>query len=170
MPPGKMGIVEIVDAVGFLLGKWWLSRSIEDHQSGIHASFQGTAELFEDEPDSSSVIGGRAHYEEKGELHYGSYRGPAFRRLDYVRSDDASAMLYFADGRPFVDLDLRNGTWQSSHLCANDHYEIFTLVRSSTIVNESWRVWGPSTNYEAATMFTRMGSIQSGDKGRESGH
>jgi hypothetical protein len=150
-----MGFVEIVDAVGFLLGNWWLSRSIEDHQLGIHASFQGTAELFEDEPGSSSVIGGRAHYEEKGDLHYGSYRGPASRKLEYVRSDHATAMLYFADGRPFVDLDLRNGTWRSSHLCGHDHYEISTLIRSSTIVSESWRVWGPSTNYEAATTFTR---------------
>jgi len=154
-----MGSVEIVDAVGYLLGNWWLSRSIEDHQFGIHASFQGTAELFEDEPGSSSVIGGRAHYVEKGELHYGSYRGPACRRLDYVRSGHATTMLYFADGRPFVDLDLRNGTWRTSHPCGDDHHEISTLIRSSTIMSESWRVWGPSTNYEAETTFTRMGPI-----------
>lgn len=157
--------MEIVDAIDFLLGIWRLSRSIEDHRYGIHASFQGTAELFEDEPGSSAVIGGRAHYEEKGELHYGSHRGPAFRKLDYARSENATAMLYFADGRPFVDLDLRNRTWRSSHLCGSDHYEISTQIRSSTIVSEAWRVWGPSTSYEATTTLTRMGSIEQRTRG-----
>jgi hypothetical protein len=65
-------------------------------------------------------------------------------------------MIYFVDGRPFVDLDLRTGAWRSAHVCDEDRHEIATLVRSRDVVEERWRVRGPATDFEATTIHTRM--------------
>jgi hypothetical protein len=56
----------------------------------------------------------------------------------------------------YVDLDLRSGTWRSLHPCAEDHYEIVTVVRSPDEVEERWRVRGPAKDYEAVTMLRRL--------------
>ena len=45
-------------------------------------------------------------------------------------------MLYFADGRPFADLDRNTGTSQSNRICDDDRCEIATLVRSRNIEQE----------------------------------
>jgi hypothetical protein len=68
-----------------------------------------------------------------------------------------TVMVYFTDGRPFVDLDLRTGAWQSNHLCGDDRYEIATFVRSRNIVQERWGVQGPTTDYDAVTTLLRVG-------------
>ena len=67
-------------------------------------------------------------------------------------------MLYLTDGTPFVDLDLRSGTWRSVHLCGEDHHEIVTVARSLGEVEERWRVRGPTTNYDAVAILRRVGS------------
>jgi hypothetical protein len=149
--------MEIVDTLGFLLGTWRVSRSIEDHQSRIRGSFEGTAALTEPPSGCNFSLGARARYDEEGELHFGTHMGQAYRSLEYMRLDDVTVMLYFTDGRPFVDLDLSTGAWQSNHLCGDDRYEIATLVRSRNIVQERWRVQGPTTNYDAVTTLMRVG-------------
>ena len=147
----------IVDTLGFLLGTWRIARSIEDHQTGTRGSFEGTATLTEAPIGCKATLEARAHYDEAGELRFGTYTGQAHRSLEYRQLHDVTVMLYFADGRPFVDLDLSTGAWQSNHLCGDDRYEIATLLRSRNIVQERWRVQGPMTNYEAITIHTRVG-------------
>ncbi|MGO8859606.1 MAG: DUF6314 family protein [Acidimicrobiales bacterium] len=149
--------MEIVDTLGFLRGTWAIARSIEDHRTGTRGSFKGTATLTEVPIGCRVALEARAHYAEVGELHFGTHTGQARRTLEYRQLDDMTVMVYFANGRPFVDLDLSTGAWQSNHLCGDDRHEIATFVRSSNIVQERWRVQGPMTNYEAITIHTRMG-------------
>ncbi len=89
-------------------------------------------------------------------MQFGTHIGRARRNLEYVRRDDATVMLYFTDARPFLDLDLTPGVWQSTHLCGDDRYEISTFVRSRNVVQERWRVTGPATDYDAVTTLRRV--------------
>jgi hypothetical protein len=147
--------VEILDTLAFLLGSWSLERSIEDHRSGTRGSFSGSATLVwaGAEPGLASVR--RARYDEAGELRFGAHTGPASRHLEYARQDGAAVMIYFADGRPFTDLDLRGGAWSTVHDCDEDRYEITTILRSDRVVEERWRVRGPSLSYDAITTLMR---------------
>jgi Family of unknown function (DUF6314) len=143
----------VTDTLDFLVGTWKVERSIEDHSSGLSGHFQGTAVLAGVPQDAAAVT--RASYQETGELRFGDHAGPARRGLDYVRADGA-VMLYFADGRPYVDLDLRSGTWRAEHPCVADLYEVTTIVRSPDELRELWRVRGPDKNYDATTTLRRV--------------
>lgn len=148
--------MEVVDTLAFLLGAWNLDRSIEDHRSGVCGSFSGTATLVEGKPGQLSALGGRARYDEEGELRFGTHVGPASRCLGYSRLDSGAAIVRFADGRLFIDLDLRSGAWRSVHACGDDCYEITTIVRSCDVVQETWHVTGPDKDYGAVTTSVRV--------------
>jgi hypothetical protein len=148
--------MEIVDTLGFLRGTWAIVRSIEDHRIGTRGSFKGTATVSAVPIGCHVALEARAHYAEVGEVRFGTYTGQARRTLEYRQLDDVTVMIYFANGRPFVDLDLSTGAWQSDHLCGDDRHEIATFVRSGNIVEERWRVQGPMTNYEAIAIHTRV--------------
>lgn len=152
----ESGAVETVDTFSFLLGTWCLERSIEDHLSGTRGAFRGRAALVEVAPDQEFLVDGRASYDERGELRWGSHVGPASRRLGYTRQTNAAVLLSFADGRPFVNLDLGSGVWQSTHDCGADRYEIATVIRSYRVLQETWRVRGPGKAYDAITTLTRL--------------
>jgi hypothetical protein len=150
--PGRIVVVDVVaDTFRFLLGLWDVERTVEDHLSGTEGSFLGSAVVVADPLNPAT-----AHYEESGHFHLGTHSGPATRRLDVLRRDDSTAMLLFTDGRPFVDLDLRNGAWESKHPCAEDLYELSTMVVSLNLVQERWRVRGPETSYDAFTTLRRI--------------
>ncbi|HVA74207.1 MAG TPA: DUF6314 family protein [Acidimicrobiales bacterium] len=148
--------MEILDTLDFLLGTWRVARSIEDHRAGLRGTFEGTAALAEAPSSPDGSLDARARYEEVGELRFGALGQRAHRRLLYLRQGDSTAMLYFSDGRPFVDLDLSAGGWTSVHLCGHDRYEIATFVRSHDVVEEHWRVRGPAKDYRAVTRLMRM--------------
>jgi len=145
----------INDTLGFLVGRWNLTRSLEDHRSGIAGSFEGNAVLAEAPPDPGLSAGARAHYQETGELRFGCHRGPAQRSLEYTRQDNGIVMLHFTDGHYYADLDLSSGVWRATHLCGDDHYEITTFVRSRDVVQEHWRVRGPAKDYDAMATLLR---------------
>jgi hypothetical protein len=147
--------MEIVDTFAFLVGTWRVMRAIEDHRAGTRGWFEGVAALTEVPSDRRGPLGARARYDEVGELHFGTHIGQARRSLQYTRMGDATVMLYFTDGRPFVDLDLAPGEWHSTHFCGDDRYDIATFVRTRSVVEERWRVTGPATGYAAITTLTR---------------
>jgi hypothetical protein len=148
--------MEIADTLDFLLGTWQLTRLIEDHRSGVPGSFDGRATLAEPRAEGNGAPLALAAYDEQGELCVGTRRAPATRRLAYARLANGTAMVYFFDGRPFVDLDLRSGEWWSVHPCHEDRYETTTVVRSADVVEERWRVRGPAKDYDAVTTFVRL--------------
>ena len=135
--------MEITETLKFLIGAWALERSIADHRSGIRGIFEGSATLVEVPNGRSCNPSGRARYDETGELHFGAHTGPASRSLEYTSLNRKAVLLYFTDGRPFTDLDLRSGTWRSIHHCGQDRYEVMTFVCSHSEVEEVWRVQGP---------------------------
>jgi hypothetical protein len=171
--------MQIADTLGFLLGEWQVTRSIDDRRQGVTGWFEGTASFegtawfegtasfegtawFGETPDGDQAPpgrgggpGSRARYLESGELHLGSHTGLARRRLECRRLHDLAVMLHFSDGRPFVDLDLRSGAWRSDYLCGEDRYQLSTVVHSRDVVRERWRVEGPTKDYEAVTTLTR---------------
>jgi hypothetical protein len=150
-----MASMVVTDTLGFLVGTWTVDRSVEDHRSGISGCFQGTAVLAGIPAEDGAEGVARASYHESGELRFGAHTGPASRRLEYVRLGGA-VMLYFADGRPYTDLDLRPGAWRGEHQCVADHYDVRTVVRSQDELHEVWRVRGPDKDYDAATTLRRL--------------
>lgn len=145
--------MEVADTLTFLLGAWRLDRSIEDHRSGTRGTFSGHATLMQ--PDARADP--RASYEERGQLRFGAHAGEARRCLDYRGQEGGVVLVHFCDGRPFVELDLRQGSCRRVHPCGTDRYEITTVVRSETTVEERWRVRGPEKDYAAVTAWTRLG-------------
>ena len=156
--PGQAGsrAGESPGTLDFLLGTWEVDRSIEDHRSGTRGSFHGTAVLAVD-PDDGRPADCRARYDETGELTFGAHAGPASRHLRYAAGPGSAVVrVSFADGRPFVDLDLSGGSWRAVHQCGADRYELTTIVRSRHVVEEHWHVRGPGKSYDAVTTLTRM--------------
>jgi hypothetical protein len=159
--------VEIGDTLGFLLGTWQVTRSIDDHPSGTFASFTGIAAVaatVETVPAANAGPARRARYDETGELRIGTYTGPARRSLEYLRLEDGTAKVSFSDGRPFITIDLSRGAWKSTHLCGEDRYDIALLVRSPDVVEEHWRVQGPTKRYDAVTTLVRLGGQSAGSR------
>lgn len=148
--------MEIVDTFEFLLGTWSVERVIVDHCSGSRGLFQGVADVGLVAAPPHSRYGSHACYEEVGHFRFGAYEGRAGRRLDYVRKEDATVMFRFADGRRFVDCDLRKGTWHAFHPCGDDSYDLTFRVHSSNTMEEGWQVSGPSTHYEALATLRRV--------------
>jgi hypothetical protein len=139
--------VLIEDTLAFLLGEWKLARTLDDHRSGALGTFSGVAMVSGD--------GAAAGYVEEGEIHWGAHAGPAFRRLELERTAAGSVLMRFSDGRPYVELDLRSGSWRAVHDCGADRYEIETVVRDGGMLEERWRVVGPAKDYSAVTTLTR---------------
>lgn len=155
-PTRHHGAVDVADTLGFLLGRWSIQRSLV-HRDGTVAAFVGTG-IFTPRPDAGgSPRQRRARYEEAGDLRVGAYAGRATRQLDYAAGAGGGPVtVCFCDGRPFVDLDLSAGSWTAHHPCADDDYEITTRVLARDLVEERWRVRGPTKSYDATTTLTRL--------------
>lgn len=148
--------MEISDTFSFLVGRWRIHRSITDHRSGNRGSFTGGGTFVVVDTEASGPRARRARYDETGMVSFGAHTGPASRQLEYIAANAGAVSINFADGRPFVDLDLRRGHWRSVHPCADDCYEITTTVQSPDVLEERWAVRGPTKSYDAVTSLTRI--------------
>ena len=109
-------------------------------------------------PDGEPGLSGRVlAYRERGELRFGSHRGPASRCLLILDLGDGTADVRFADGREFYRLDLRSGACQAAHPCRADQYLVTVTQLSEDSYTETWRVAGPDKDYELVTNYTRAG-------------
>lgn len=148
----------VADTLEFLLGRWSVERRLSDLDAGRSGTFDGAAWV---EPTSGrqSQDGRYARYREAGRLRLDGYDGAASRGLLYHGQHAGSAFITFADGRPFVECDLRSGAWDSEHVCGDDHYAISFLVCSADELREVWRVRGPAKAYDAETTLRRIPKI-----------
>ncbi len=144
--------MDVADTLAFLVGTWEVHRTVEDHRLGSSGTFAGTASVERSPGDACAS----ATYLEVGEVRFGAHRGPARRVLELRARGDGAVLLHFADGRPFVDLDLASGSWHATHDCGADRYELTTRVQSPTTVEERWRVRGPAKRYDAVTTLVRL--------------
>jgi hypothetical protein len=146
--------VRVADTLRFLLGEWQVQRAIEDRVLMSSGVFEGSAALVPSVAKSTPPS--QALYEEVGNLHLGSFAGEARRRLRYVDLDGETVMLYLVSGIAFADLNLSTGSWKAIHQCGEDLQEITTSVISRDVVEEQWKVRGPSVHYRVMTVLTRL--------------
>lgn len=148
-PAGDPGIG---DALAFMVGYWRVARRIDDQHSGRTGTFQGHATCIRlDAPGAPA----RARYEERGVLRIGTHTGPSRRVLELVRIDGSALMRVFADGRPFLRMDLSLRPRGGVHHCGDDRYEITTRVLADGRIEERWQVTGPAKRYRALTTLER---------------
>ncbi|MFF4694589.1 DUF6314 family protein [Streptomyces chattanoogensis] len=139
----------VPDAAAYLAGGWRIERTVYDLRSGTEGSFRGTADF---RPDAAGA--GLLHTEE-GELTWGGTVHPASRTLRLRPRPDGTAEVFFADGRPFHDLDLHTGRWCAVHPCAADRYRgTFTVVTADEWRLE-WRVGGPAKDQLLRSVYRR---------------
>lgn len=144
--------MDVTGTLSYLSGDWDLERLIEDHRTGQHGVFRGQASF---RPSADDQV---LEYTEDGELDFGGYHGPASRSLIYRGCSDGTADVRFADGREFYRLDLRSGTCQAEHPCRADQYLVTVTRRSPVSFTETWRVAGPSKDYDMTATYTRPGA------------
>jgi hypothetical protein len=151
--------------VDYLSGDWTVIRRISDHRTGQVGSFHGMAS-FQPAAETSPVearFGPTLAYTESGELRLGGHRGPARRSMLVLDAGDGAADIRFADGREFYRLDLRTGSCAAAHPCRADQYHVTVMRLSADSYAETWRVTGPSKDYELHTTYTRAGHASAGD-------
>lgn len=139
--------MQVADTLAYLTGSWRLERTLADHRAGASGSFSGMGELV--------TTGRRGRYEERGQLRFGGAQSSAHRALDLVALPGGGVAVRFTDGRPFFELDLRDGSCRALHPCRLDRYELDFIVESPDRLIERWRVTGPAKDYEAETTWLR---------------
>lgn len=138
----------IDDTLEFLLGAWAIERTIDDHRDGASVRFSGTAEV-------TRVPAGAVYLETGHLITAAGRRGPARRALGLRALDGGAVGIDFADGRPFLDLDLSTGDALATHPCRADSYEMAFTARGADELAETWRVTGPAKDYSALTIWRR---------------
>jgi hypothetical protein len=145
-----------LDTLGFLIGTWQVTRTIDDRRAGIAGSFSGTAVIAGAPGADLLVPGAGARYAETGTLRYSTHTGPARRSLDVTRCDSGAVLLSFTNGLPYIELDLSTGVCERRHPCAEDTYDSTIVVRSADVMEERWLVRGPAKDYSAITVLRRL--------------
>lgn len=157
----------VADALAYLAGEWTVRRELSDRMSGGSGRFTGRAEFREDggddaggacEEDHGAGEGGAWLHVEEGVLEWGGTHRAAGRTLRLLPEPDGTARVFFADGRPFHDLDLRDGRWTAPHHCGADYYEGRFTVVSPDEWRLRWTVRGPAKEQTLDSVYRRAGS------------
>lgn len=147
--PGRPAPYPVPDVAAYLAGRWYVARTVQDLRSGAEGSFRGLAD-FRPDPAGDGLL-----HTEEGELTWGGAVHPAGRTLRLRPRPDGTAQIAFADGRPFHDLDLRDGRWTAAHPCAADRYAgTFTAVGADAW-HLVWRVGGPAKDQLLRSVYRR---------------
>ncbi|MFB8758094.1 DUF6314 family protein [Streptomyces sp. NPDC059852] len=140
----------VPDVLTYLAGDWRVARSVRDLASGDEGTFTGTT-VFGPLED-----GGLLHHESGAFVWRGVPR-PAERTLRFLPGAvPGTADVRFADGRPFHDLDLRDGRHIADHPCSADLYRGDFTVRDADHWRTVWRVRGPAKDLVLTTDYARV--------------
>ena len=139
------------DLAAWLDGHWAVRRTINGDMPsrGAAGCFTGTAQF-------TVTADGEVAWDEHGQVTLGAHTGPARRTLFMRRAHDRW-QVSFDDGRPFHDLDLRDGTWAAQHRCGADVYDgIFSRDDEDpgrfTVI---WHVTGPGRDDTIVSDYRR---------------
>ncbi|MEU4087675.1 DUF6314 family protein [Streptomyces aureus] len=143
------GFWPVEDVLAYLGGAWRVERSVRDLASGAEGRFTGTT-VF-DPLEGSGLL-----HRESGTFVWQGVARPAERTLRFLPGDGPGrALVRFADGRPFHDLDLTSGHWVADHPCSADLYRGEFTVRDEHHWRSLWRVRGPAKDLVLTTDYTR---------------
>jgi hypothetical protein len=145
-----MSPVPVPDAAAYLAGHWLVDRVVIDQRSGAQGTFTGTAEF--------RPVDGELLELESGDFAWAGVTNRASRTHRLAPRDDGTADVFFADGRPFHDLDLRTGRWSTRHPCAADRYDGEFTVVSPDEWHLRWRVEGPAKTQVLTSVYRRIRS------------
>ncbi|MGW1065964.1 DUF6314 family protein [Streptomyces aureus] len=144
------GFWPVEDVLAYLGGAWRVERSVRDLASGAEGRFTGTT-VF-DPLEGSGLL-----HRESGTFVWQGVARPAERTLRFLPGDGPGrALVRFADGRPFHDLDLTSGHWVTDHPCSADLYRGEFTVRDEHHWRSLWRVRGPAKDLVLTTDYTRQ--------------
>lgn len=133
------------------LGRWSLSRAIDDRRAGRPGTFVGTAEFTADGP-------GAANYVEEGQLMVpGLVAMKASRRYRWVFAG-AEIEVFFEDGRPFHTIRGDVGAPAAHHDCPPDVYDVTYDFARFPLWRATWEVRGPAKDYTMQTDYAPLGS------------
>ncbi|MFD7691892.1 DUF6314 family protein [Streptomyces sp. NPDC059805] len=140
----------VPEVLAYLAGDWRVTRSVRDLASGDEGAFTGTT-AFGPLEDGGLL----AH--ESGEFVWRGVARPAERTLRFLPGAvPGTADVRFADGRPFHDLDLRDGRHIADHPCSADLYRGDFTVRDADHWRTVWRVRGPAKDLVLTTDYARV--------------
>lgn len=143
-------IYPVADLRVFLAGAWRLTRLIEDRRADRRGRFAGTAYFTAAEEGFV--------YEEKGEMRFGDWRGPAWQAYAYEFDPSApsSVKVRFLDGRLFHAFDLATGHAEFAHACAADRYVGEITAIGADAFETCWNVRGPRKDQTIRTRYRRL--------------
>ena len=140
----------VADLRAYLSGSWRIDRRFDDRRHALDGTMLGEAQ-FSAEADALL-------YREQGQITFGAYQGTAEQEHRYDFPDGARrASVYFADGRPFHELDLSNGTALVSHACGDDLYKGRFVALDDDRWESRWTIAGPRKDQRILTRYTRIG-------------
>ena len=130
------------------VGRYGLSREIEDRHAKQKLTFLGKAEI-------TATIDG-ARYAETGRMTFPN--GPSFQseRRYLWAADGARIRVCFEDGRAFHDFDPEQGGAATEHLCGDDMYRGGYDFSDWPRWTLTWSVSGPRKDYTSCSMFTPL--------------
>ncbi|CCB77902.1 MULTISPECIES: DUF6314 family protein [Streptomycetaceae] len=140
----------VADVLGYLEGRWRVEREVRDLDAGATGVFRGTGVFVREAP------GGALTHSESGEFTWGGVTRPAYRGHRFEPGPDGTALVCFADGRPFHPLDLREGRWTADHPCSADLYRGEFEVLGPDRWRVVWTVAGPAKRLSLATWHDRI--------------
>ncbi|MEU6825068.1 DUF6314 family protein [Streptomyces atriruber] len=150
--PSDLTFHPVPDVLAHLAGEWHVERTVRDLADGSEGRFTGTT-LFSPLPAPDQ--GGLLHHESGTFTWHGTAR-PAERTLRFLPGAAAgTALVEFADGRFFHDLDLRTGRWTTDHPCVDDLYRGEFEVIGADHWRSRWRVGGPAKDLLLVTEYRR---------------
>ncbi|MFF3614086.1 DUF6314 family protein [Streptomyces sp. NPDC002580] len=138
------------DVLAYLGGSWRVERAVRDLAHDAAGRFTGT-----------TVFGplgtGELQHHESGTFVWQGVARPAERTLRFLPGPGpGTALVRFADGRPFHDLDLRSGRYVADHPCSADLYRGEFTVQGEHRWRTVWRVRGPAKDLVLTTDYLRV--------------
>ncbi|MFH8345634.1 DUF6314 family protein [Streptomyces sp. NPDC018045] len=149
------GPYAVPDTAAYLAGRWTIDRTVLDARTGTRGTFHGTAHFRPETREGSEGAPGVLLHVEEGELTWNGTTTPATRTLRLCPRPDGTAVVTFADGRPFHDLDLRTGHWTARHPCAADLYDAEFTVVSPEEWHLRWQVGGPAKSQVLYSVYRK---------------
>jgi len=131
----------------FLAGTWHLDRLARDRRAGVRHVFTGTALAT---PEGDGLL-----LDETVAWQVGGQSLTGHRRLHLAFPAPWRAVVRFADGRFFHNLDLTAGVGGMHHDCPPDRYRGRYRLLGPDAFRVLWLVRGPRKDLVLATDFRR---------------